>query len=123
MRYLLLGAAALFAAAVPASADAQRGDRTGFNAGAGDHARDMVVRIHRGIDRGRDDDRDGRHHRGRFDRGDTYFGYREYQGDSLWGPKSFNDWWHDRPDRAYPAWVARNGKCERMWWSGGDWRC
>ncbi len=36
---------------------------------------------------------------------------------------SFNDWWHDRPDRAYPRWVTHNQNCERVWWSGGGWRC
>lgn len=34
----------------------------------------------------------------------------------------YNDWWHDRPDRAYPAWVRNNQPC-RMYWSGGGWRC
>ena len=35
---------------------------------------------------------------------------------------SYNDWWHDRPDRAYPAWVRNNRDC-RLYWSGGGWRC
>ncbi|HEY0630332.1 MAG TPA: hypothetical protein VGD23_13485, partial [Sphingomicrobium sp.] len=35
---------------------------------------------------------------------------------------SYNDWWHDRPDRSYPRWVT-SGKCDRMWWGGGAWRC
>lgn len=34
----------------------------------------------------------------------------------------YNDWWHDRPDRAYPAWVRNNKEC-RVYWSGGGWRC
>ena len=38
-------------------------------------------------------------------------------------PGSFNDWWHDRPDRAYPRWMQQNQNCERMWWGGGAWRC
>jgi hypothetical protein len=37
-------------------------------------------------------------------------------------PDSYNDWWHDRPDRAYPRWVT-NGSCDRMWWGGGTLRC
>ncbi len=41
---------------------------------------------------------------------------RSFQSDS------YNDWWHDRPDRAFPRWV-QSGKCERLWWSGGGWRC
>lgn len=45
-----------------------------------------------------------------------------------WDPDSYNDWWHDRPDRAYPRWVQeqqRAGTCseDRMWWSGSGWHC
>lgn len=42
-----------------------------------------------------------------------------------WLPGSYNDWWHDRPDRAYPRWVQHNRNCEpdRMWWSGKGWHC
>lgn len=45
-----------------------------------------------------------------------------------WEPDSYNDWWHDRPDRAFPRWVReqhRRGTCDpdRMWWSGAGWRC
>ena len=127
MRYVLLGAAALSAAvAVPASADAQRMAGAQFTA-TGGHGHG-AVRVHRGFDSGRDDrgfgewrrDRDGR---GRHGQGDLYLGYRDYQGDTLWRSDSFNDWWHDRPSRAYPAWVARNTDCQRLWWSGGGWHC
>ena len=38
-------------------------------------------------------------------------------------PDSYNDWWHDRPDRAYPRWMQNNQNCQRVWWSGGGWRC
>jgi hypothetical protein len=56
--------------------------------------------------------------------GDTLIVYdRDYQGDSAWRSDSFNDWWHDRPDRSMPRWVRHNQNCERMWWSGGGWRC
>jgi hypothetical protein len=45
-----------------------------------------------------------------------------------WEPDSYNDWWHDRPDRAFPRWVQEQrmrGTCEpeRMWWSGSGWHC
>ena len=45
-----------------------------------------------------------------------------------WDPDSYNDWWHDRPDRAYPRWVQQQrmqGSCQpdRMWWSGTGWHC
>ncbi|MCY7397398.1 MAG: hypothetical protein LH466_00980 [Sphingomonas bacterium] len=122
---LLFAAAMLAAIAVPLPAAAGQ-DRAGFVSG---HQESGSVNIHRGgdfrrDDRGRDfrrDDRDDRHR----DRGggDVFFPYREYQGDSLWRADSFNDWWHERPNRAYPAWMARNQNCERQYWSGGGWRC
>lgn len=69
---------------------------------------------------------DGRHGR-RFDRGFGgglwIDGDREYQGDTAWRSNSFNDWWHDRPDRAFPRWMQSNQNCERMWSSGSGWRC
>ena len=45
-----------------------------------------------------------------------------------WDPDSYNDWWHDRPDRAYPRWVQEQrarGTCDaaRVWWSGAGWHC
>jgi len=45
-----------------------------------------------------------------------------------WDPDSYNDWWNDRPDRAYPRWVQEQrerGTCDpdRMWWSGSGWHC
>jgi hypothetical protein len=36
---------------------------------------------------------------------------------------SYNDWWHDRPDRAYPRWLSHNQGCERMWFSGDVLHC
>lgn len=49
----------------------------------------------------------------------------DYDIDRSWDEDSFNDWWHDRPDRAYPRWVWHNRGCseDRMWWSGAGWRC
>src|SRR5437899_48378 len=38
-------------------------------------------------------------------------------------PDSYNDWWHDRPDRAYPAWMRRNQDCQRQWFSGNVLTC
>ena len=65
------------------------------------------------------------HDRDRRDRrGDSILIYdRDYQGDTAWRSGSFNDWWHNRPDRAFPRWMQNNENCERMWWSGGGWRC
>ena len=38
---------------------------------------------------------------------------------------SFNGWWHDRPDRADPAWMRNNQNMPncRLYWAGGGWRC
>jgi hypothetical protein len=55
---------------------------------------------------------------------DTILVYdREYQGDTAWRAESFNDWWHERPNRAYPAWVQRNRDCQRKWWQGETLTC
>ena len=55
---------------------------------------------------------------------DTIMVYdREYQGDTAWRPESFNDWWHERPERSYPAWMRRNQDCQRSWWDGAVLRC
>lgn len=45
--------------------------------------------------------------------------------DRDWSPESGNDWWNDRPDRAFPRWVRHNQNCtpDRMWWSGSGWHC
>ena len=40
-----------------------------------------------------------------------------------WEADSYNDWWHDRPDRAYPAWMRHNQDCSRQWFSGDTLRC
>jgi len=67
-----------------------------------------------------DDRRDRR--RGNGD-GDVFIGEWPQQGDTAWRADSYNDWWHERPDRAYPRWLSTNSKCERLWWSGSGWRC
>ena len=113
MKMMLLAAAALGTAVlIPGTAGADPGDRA-FVAQPG-------VTVDVGTRRAFD----------RFDRrrlrgsGDTLVVYdRDYQGDSAWRADSFNDWWHDRPDRSMPRWVRHNQNCERMWWSGSGWRC
>lgn len=119
MRTLLLAIASLAVAApAPAAAQSAPGLQLSVRSGSGHHG---------GFDR-----RDGRRHDGRHDgrrdrgRGDTivyYDDYREYQGDTTWKSDSFNDWWHDRPDRAYPRWVGNNQNCERKWFAGDTLRC
>lgn len=122
MRILLVVAA--LAVTVPAAAESQSFGGSQFSAG---------TRAHDGRDRRRDApdferNRDGDDRRDGRRRGypSVYRDYYDANGrvsDRAWQPDSFNDWWHERPSRAYPAWMARNGKCERMWWSGGAWRC
>jgi hypothetical protein len=75
-------------------------------------------------------DRDGDRRRGRDRcRGDVvmdwYGGEWALYNNRSWEPDSYNDWWHDRPDRAYPRWVQHNRDCtaDRMWWSGQGWHC
>ena len=76
-----------------------------------------------------------RHHRGdRLGCGalDGGFAYADGEwglyNNRSWEPDSYNDWWNDRPDRAYPRWVQEQqarGTCDpdRMWWSGSGWHC
>jgi hypothetical protein len=130
MKHVLLATATLVAAvaftAAPASAQSSASAAfVGVSSGGGS------VRVHRGsggespgLHR-----RDGRDHRdGRFDDsgqiGTWYEGgqWALYNNRS-WLPDSYNDWWHDRPDRAFPRWVQNNQDCQRQWWSGGGWRC
>ena len=151
MRPVLLGFAAPLAAiavsAVPAQAE--RWSDPGFTAAAG-------VAVHRGdafpdfrsgdrrlgdpLVRGfdcrfvrhrdrDDDDGDRRRHRIR----DCAFvsgpwGYtQDFDGNRSFDADRWNDWWHERPHRAFPRWVReqRGQSCdpERMWWSGAGWRC
>ena len=117
MRMLFLTAAASLAAiALPASA----ADAQAFAPAPGVSA-DFGVSVHRD---GRVLDR--RHRRGS---GTTVVGgFGWSPGWALYNnrsfePDSYNDWWHDRPDRAFPRWMQNNQDCARLWWSGGGWRC
>ena len=53
----------------------------------------------------------------------TYCGEWARYNNRTWESDSYNDWWHDQPWRSYPKWVSTNQNCDRMWWSGGGWRC
>ncbi len=53
---------------------------------------------------------------------------RSSYDDRDWAADSGNDWWNDRPDRAFPRWVQEQrarGTCDpdRIWWSGSGWHC
>lgn len=76
--------------------------------------------------------RDGR--RGRMDvrvhRGTAaaygYGGYDDYgdfDGNRGFDPDKWNDWWHDRPERAYPHWMSNNADCARRWYAGDVLTC
>jgi hypothetical protein len=75
------------------------------------------------------DGRDGRHDHVSHCDGWAYAdGSWALYNNRSWEPDSYNDWWHDRPDRAYPRWVQEQrmrGTCtpDRMWWSGSGWHC
>ena len=76
------------------------------------------VSVHSGFENG------FRHDRRRLRGSDTVLVYdRGYQGDSAWRAESFNDWWHERPNRSYPAWVFRNRDCQRRYWQGETLTC
>lgn len=131
MHRVLLGLALGIALSAPASsksfaaagfsAAAFRGEATTVEPGRGG------VRIHRLIGVPPGSNRDHRRSaRGAFAypyAPDYYDAY--YDIDRSWDSDSFNDWWHDRPDRAYPRWVWHNRHCseDRMWSSGAGWRC
>ena len=52
-----------------------------------------------------------------------YDGYGDFDGNRAFDPDKWNDWWHDRPDRAYPRWMSRNSDCARRWYSGDVLTC
>jgi hypothetical protein len=60
-----------------------------------------------------------------FDGAPWGWGYYDgdYDGNRQFDPDLWNDWWHNRPDRAFPRWIANNQNCERIWYSGAGWRC
>ena len=47
-----------------------------------------------------------------------YYDYGDYDANRSFSPDKWNDWWHERPERAYPRWMSRNQGCERPWYSG-----
>ena len=123
MRFVLLGLAAPLAvtltAVVPAHAQS-------FDAGFSGHSAVLggpAVSTGQVVLNGRERDHDGRHHRRARSDVLTSWGWYDPNLNSSWNSDSFNDWWHDRPDRAYPRWVWHNDNCDRMFWAGGGWRC
>jgi hypothetical protein len=70
-------------------------------------------------------DGDGRHRGDRCGDGfiDYYGGEWALYNNRSFDSDSYNGWWHDRPDRAYPAWMRRNQDCQRPWFSGDTLTC
>ena len=120
MRALLIGLAASFAFA-PTLASAQ--DRTAFASGpAFPVALDTPVQFV--APPGQFDGRhDRRRHRGRG--GALYLGpwNSDFDGNRAFDPDRYHDWWHERPERAYPRWMQNNQNCERKWYAGDTLRC
>jgi hypothetical protein len=52
-----------------------------------------------------------------------YNDYGDYDANRSFDPEKWNDWWHDRPDRAFPRWMGRNQDCARRWYSGDVLTC
>lgn len=82
----------------------------------------------------RDGNRHHGHRDGRFDCSGFADGWAYADGEwalynnRSWQSDSYNDWWNDRPDRAFPRWVQEQharGTCDpdRVWWSGSGWHC
>lgn len=128
MRAALIAAASLAAIAAPATQAAALPSSGEAAFQPPSPTPGMTVRVHR---KGNGDDHDKDWKRDRWPRHPRHPGFyptyvvadREYQGDSVWKHDSFNDWWHERPHRAYPRWMQNNQQCDRRWWGGGVWRC
>ena len=117
---VLLGLAALAAITPAAPAPSQSFNSAAFGAANADrwvttpappsgHRDGARVRIHRGLAIAY-----------------GYGGYNDYgdfDGNRGFDPDKWNDWWHDRPDRAYPRWMTRNQDCARRWYSGDVLTC
>jgi hypothetical protein len=123
MRNVLLAVTAALAAAVSAApAAAQYYQGTSFAPSTASSA-STNFRFSQSGD-GRYDGRRDMRRRGRTDVVLDWYGgdWARYNNRS-WDADSYNDWWHDRPDRAYPRWVTQNQGCERKWFSGDMLHC
>jgi hypothetical protein len=56
----------------------------------------------------------------------VYSGYDDqgdYDANRSFDPDRWNDWWHERPERAFPRWMSHNQDCARQWYSGDVLTC
>ena len=136
MNRAFLGAAATLAALTAASSASAQGAEatTSFSAISGGHAFHGTLRAVP-ANSGRMDFRHGGRHFRHIRVGDEvaaggfgysgYNDYGDYDANRSFDPDKWNDWWHERPERAFPRWVWNNQNCtlDRMWYSGSGWRC
>jgi hypothetical protein len=138
---------------IPGQATAEAADAASFSISSGvprirfvRPANPGEVVINRGFDhrRGHIPDRgdwgsDGRHGRhirvnddgvdgavlagGGWGYGSGYNDYGDYDANRSFSPDKWNDWWHERPERAFPRWMSRNKDCARRWYSGDTLTC
>ncbi len=118
-RLLLLAAAGAAALMISTPGAAQNFAESGFNSSyQGSRGLTMQpatsagVRVHRGHGAG---------FGGYYASG--YNDYGDYDANRSFDPEKWNDWWHDRPDRAFPRWMSRNQDCARRWYSGDVLTC
>ena len=115
MRAILLAASVVLTSALPA-APAIAADRTAASNGFG-------VTVHR---RGGGDGDHRRHRRDRpivVETGSVdYGGEWALHNNRSFASDSYNDWWHDNPERAFPRWVT-SGQCARQWYGADTLRC
>ncbi|HTK75562.1 MAG TPA: hypothetical protein VL371_09915 [Gemmataceae bacterium] len=124
MRASMLAAAVILASAVAATpAAAEDYHHHGSSSGLGvfrDAPSGFGVVIHRS---------GGGHHGGGSgdvfigDTGGYYYGGEwALYNNRTFEKDSYNDWWHDNPERAFPRWVT-NGQCARQWYAADTLRC
>ncbi len=117
---VLLGFAALAATALASSAQAQESRSSSFAMPSARHTgttfpqwrsanQDGMVHVHRGS-------------AGSYGYVD-YSAYDDFDANRSFDHEKWNDWWHDRPDRAYPRWLSRNQDCARLWYSADKLTC
>ena len=123
MHRALLGLAAAAAIVSTAPAASQGFAAAGFGASSSGPATPGLsfrVDVHRGHG-------DGHHRRHRGDGfGFGWTGYNDfgdYDANRSFDPDRWNDWWHERPERAFPRWMSRNQDCARKWYSGDVLTC
>jgi hypothetical protein len=47
----------------------------------------------------------------------------DYDANRSFDADKWNDWWHERPERAFPRWMSRNQDCARRWYSADVLTC